>query len=684
MSTSLMMCLQANGIACDEDEVNKVMGARPRKGASWESALAAAQHYGMRATLTTPATVKQLKAWTDQKIPVMIAWNPEGREWSHASVVYHVAEGPIETLDETQTIFGEGPGLYVWVADPNMPNPDKTTRIVHEDEFYGKWYEKWPDYLVRRPACAIAREITPRGKQVMAAKKEGGGWRNRQLERDFREHQQRERDERRQDREDAQDRRDGEMYLISTVLKGYAVEHPEVPALMSLPVLWFKRRSKLLKQLPAFLKSKRVPEEHARQLQRIVDSIVKADNYHIRLPVLNMIRHPDYVRLDRASRAWKAPKEVIDLSTVKEVAESGGSEKLDILRTLADKVQGWPEGLAHVEKVIAEYEAGRDPSGDDLKKIRNFLYRNRMREEANHFRTAAQRIADRWMNQSVTAGGRSPNQVGSSAMLKRQGLTPVDYMFGEALPHRRPVVMQGEELQDRRGKLWFFVGVGVDGEAILATDERDLKRKMDELVQERLHHIVGRSTKKRKKKRKPQSEKDKLRTPTEAPRRRNLVVKEMIEQGGSGAGRHHNRQRDVQRGRSRKVKHKEDLRHSLAAHIADRYLSAGKGNGKLDRGLRGQINKALIRGGLDGNGRFRKPEQGYSKALDILDTFDIELDEVVSSHLFSARPTGTVRVDLAFTNRSDLFSPVSITNSLLYLQFTELREGVFEVVAYLS
>ena len=38
MSTSMMMCLRANGLSCDEDEVNKVMGARPMKGAAWEHA----------------------------------------------------------------------------------------------------------------------------------------------------------------------------------------------------------------------------------------------------------------------------------------------------------------------------------------------------------------------------------------------------------------------------------------------------------------------------------------------------------------------------------------------------------------------------------------------------------------------------------------------------------------------
>lgn len=152
MAASAAMALQALGYHhADEDEVNKVMGALPMRGASWEQALACAQHYGCRATLTTPSTVQQLKSWTDQGIPVMIAWNPEGREWSHASLVFDV-DGD----------------LNVYVADPNIPDPDETVRVMSKSEFYSKWYERWPNYLVRRPACAIEREITQDGRQVMA------------------------------------------------------------------------------------------------------------------------------------------------------------------------------------------------------------------------------------------------------------------------------------------------------------------------------------------------------------------------------------------------------------------------------------------------------------------------------------------------------------------------------------
>ncbi len=146
---SLAMALRANGVnaaECTTDQVNLVMGAKPMKGATWEQIIAAAQHFGMRASLIVPSTVNQLKAWTDRGIPVIIAWNPEGREWSHASVVVDVSNGMVE------------------VADPNIPDPDATTRILSVEDFYRRWFEAWPNYLVRRPACAIEREVDPLGK----------------------------------------------------------------------------------------------------------------------------------------------------------------------------------------------------------------------------------------------------------------------------------------------------------------------------------------------------------------------------------------------------------------------------------------------------------------------------------------------------------------------------------------
>jgi len=148
MSTSMCMCLRAYGLDLTEAQVNKVMGAAPMQGATWEQALACAQHFGMQAMLVTPASVPDLKRWTDLGFPVMISWNPEGRPWSHASVVFDVD------------------GNMVHVADPNIPDPEQTTRVVPAEEFYKKWYEDAGNYLVRRIALVIMREVTPDGQQA--------------------------------------------------------------------------------------------------------------------------------------------------------------------------------------------------------------------------------------------------------------------------------------------------------------------------------------------------------------------------------------------------------------------------------------------------------------------------------------------------------------------------------------
>ncbi len=161
-ATSIAACLQAHGKNQTEADVNRVLGASPMSGASWEAILATLQYFGLRGSLVVPATVTMLKQWTDAGTPVIIAWNPENRPWSHASVVADVTDGP--------------DGRYVHVMDSNIPNPDKTFRILHEDEFCAKWGEKVSDSLiVRRPACAVEREITVEGRQVRASKQRSLG-----------------------------------------------------------------------------------------------------------------------------------------------------------------------------------------------------------------------------------------------------------------------------------------------------------------------------------------------------------------------------------------------------------------------------------------------------------------------------------------------------------------------------
>ena len=150
MATSMSACLYALDIDVSEDDVNKVMGAAPLRGASWEDALACAQYFGCRGTLIAPCTVGQLKSWIDRGLPAMIAWNPEGRPWSHASAVFDVTEKNIH------------------IMDPNIPDPQQTDRSVTHEEFYKKWFEDRGNYLVRRPALLLDREVTHDGVQKLA------------------------------------------------------------------------------------------------------------------------------------------------------------------------------------------------------------------------------------------------------------------------------------------------------------------------------------------------------------------------------------------------------------------------------------------------------------------------------------------------------------------------------------
>ena len=147
----MSIALGAHGISANEDTVNEVMGASPMRGASWEDALACSQYFGCRATLVSPCTLGQLKEWTAAGTPVLIAWNPEGRPWSHASLVFDVTDKEVH------------------IADPNIPDPNETVRVVLVEEFYKKWFENRGDYLVRRPAMAIEREITSEGKPTKKA-----------------------------------------------------------------------------------------------------------------------------------------------------------------------------------------------------------------------------------------------------------------------------------------------------------------------------------------------------------------------------------------------------------------------------------------------------------------------------------------------------------------------------------
>lgn len=591
MTTSLCMALRALGVPdeeCSIQQVNNVVGAMPLRGAAWEPLLAAASHYGMRATLTLPSTVRQLKKWTDAGSPIVIAWNPEGREWSHASLVFDVTE------DEEH-------GFLVHVADPNIPDPDETVRVVPKAEFYGKWYEKSPKgFLIRRPACAIEREITPEGRQVMASSR----W-------DFD-------DPRFQDRMD------------KALEETMDLQDKWPPAPIG-ELVEYRRRRKQHPSEVAYGKARaQIWKKHLRGTGWVEDEIddeLEKRFASVRKTAEAADCYSDY-KAGGLSRAefeeclkrfsdQEDPYEAEGRNRYRpRVRPSGPVNKgqLDSLNSLLDK----RPNDKFIKSLRDQVQQGRKLSEKQLKAVRQNLYRNRMKPLADHFRSAAsaKRVLARWFQTSKTAAEIKQvwtvNDPEDSDEI-------VDIIAQISNPRLLGDVIRG------MGKRW-------DQNNPSMHDSQDSAEKD---AVSRLENLYGRDS----------------------------IPDWVMESKG-----------DYKLASVKRLVRA----YTKDSKVANRYQK------KLDRQLKSSINRSFERVGLDGNGRFNDPQQGYSRAVDLMDEYGVELADIPNSFDFKPRPTGVVRVDVAFTNQEDIFSPYAITNSVLVIQYTELREDVFEVIAYMS
>ena len=445
MSASMSACLNALGHTCTEDEVNEVMGARPMKGAAWEQALACAQHYGVRGTLVCPSTVPQLRTWTDAGKPVMIAWNPEGREWSHASVVFDVTDELPSPVPPECTVTGES-GPWVWVADSNIPNPEKTVRIVCADVFYSKWFEKWPNYLVRRPALMLDREITPEGRQVMASIKKTAepydcwkdGLRGRELAECYMQFE--------------NDLGPEDIALVKRYFPnwspsggGYSPRYPvraPVPK-TALPADYPDRAKKLYAVLYAlndsvslkFVRDNLYKSELSEKQIKWFESLEKKhanllrkmpDNIHLQFvnnsPVIGISSAAEKEKLEKvltlrlfrgheyyiSGIAESTPEPVVPSASPAAVPPSTGdrvqfdSERMQKMLPLLERLSKFSGMFAGFKR---DLETGKGLTENQLKAIRQQLYKSGMRAEADNFRVAsAQRVVAMHL-------AKSPSQV---------------------------------------------------------------------------------------------------------------------------------------------------------------------------------------------------------------------------------------------------------------------------------
>lgn len=121
--------------------------------------------------------------------------------------------------------------------------------------------------------------------------------------------------------------------------------------------------------------------------------------------------------------------------------------------------------------------------------------------------------------------------------------------------------------------------------------------------------------------------------------------------------------------------HRPDLANAVA-----RVVTAAR---KLDSKTRQKANSDLSKAGLDGNGRFKRIGEGLNAIAKVLSRHGLEEDAVFSADLFRGQK-GRRTFEIAFSNADDPFSPETIDNSLLVVQWHQFETGAYEILAYLS
>ena len=105
--------------------------------------------------------------------------------------------------------------------------------------------------------------------------------------------------------------------------------------------------------------------------------------------------------------------------------------------------------------------------------------------------------------------------------------------------------------------------------------------------------------------------------------------------------------------------------------------------GKMTQPLKNKLTAAFAKKGLDGRGTFESISNGISTATSVLADYGIELDTVTNADLFREKQ-GHRNLDIAYTNRQDISSPMSITNSVLVFTWYEREKYNYEILCYIS
>ena len=135
----------------------------------------------------------------------------------------------------------------------------------------------------------------------------------------------------------------------------------------------------------------------------------------------------------------------------------------------------------------------------------------------------------------------------------------------------------------------------------------------------------------------------------------------------------------------KKMKPDYEFKNKTAFRVADRWIAkqADFTTGRVDPVTKRAVSRGFAQKGLDGRGAFRTIGAGINAAFDILGKFGIEVGQVLNSHLFMG-DEGSQRIELAFSNPEDSFSPKDVSNSLLVMSWYKRESGNYEILMYLS
>jgi ABC-type bacteriocin/lantibiotic exporter with double-glycine peptidase domain len=140
---SLKMVLAYYGVDQSEDELAKLCETNPELGTSDERIKYAAEGLGFTVEIHNKSSFKDIQAWLDKKVPILVNWFTRGRTDYSESEVPDGHLSVVVGLDDT----------YIYLQDPEI---GKLRKIEKDDfmrvwfDFTGEYINSWDEMIIRQ------------------------------------------------------------------------------------------------------------------------------------------------------------------------------------------------------------------------------------------------------------------------------------------------------------------------------------------------------------------------------------------------------------------------------------------------------------------------------------------------------------------------------------------------------